>query len=342
VSLTENVPHEAIDPTTLDYSGRTCLITGGAGFIGSHLAEELVARGASVYVVDDLSSGWLANLGALPSHPRFRFYEGNVGSFSFLEELVERSEEIYHLAAAVGVEYVLRKPVETVARNLYPTERLLQLAAESGSKLFLASSSEVYGQGAASPMDESDPPVLAPPDKTRYIYALTKLLTEYLALAYHRQYGLKVVVGRFFNVVGPRQSGQYGMVIPRMVERALRTGTIQVHDDGNQVRCFMHVRDAVLAMLGLMNHPAAVGEVVNIGSDVPVTIREVAQRVAELLGQPVRIEYIPYEKAYGPGFQDVRCRVPSVRKLHALVRLPEPQGLHEIIRDVIEFQRQHL
>ncbi len=327
-----------IDPAQVCYEGRTCLITGGAGFIGSHLAEELLRRGARVLVLDDLSTGSVANIAALRGQERFEFYEGSVADWPGLEELVERCDEVYHLAAAVGVDYVVKYPIETVTRNIFPTERVLQLAAASRCRVFVASSSEVYGRGSAAPMREEDDTVLGAPDKTRYIYALTKLVDEYLALAYHRQRGLAVVIGRFFNVVGPRQSGRYGMVIPRFVSQALRGGPIVVHDDGNQIRCFMHVRDAVQVMIGLMNNPDAYGQIVNIGSDVAITIRQLAERVREAVGNSVPIKHISYEQAFGPGFEDVRCRIPSLAKLRSLVKLENPRDLAAILRDVIAFE----
>jgi len=340
--LTEASSPTPVDPAAIDYSGRTCLITGGAGFIGSHLAEELLGRGARVVVLDDLSTGQLANLERAQTFRTFRFIEAGVGEYEDLEQLISDADEVYHLAAAVGVDYVVRYPIETVTRNIFPTERVLELAAQHDRPLFLASSSEVYGRGSASRMRESDDMVLGAPDKTRYIYALTKLVDEYLALAYHRQRGLRVVIGRFFNVVGPRQTGRYGMVIPRFVTQALRGGPITVHDDGNQIRCFMHVRDAVAAIIGLMNNPAAFGQIVNIGSDTAITIRQLAERVREATGNHVRIEHIPYEAAYGSGFEDVRCRIPGLDRLRTLVKLGELRDLDSILRDVVQYERSRL
>lgn len=331
-----------VDPADIDYRGRACFITGGAGFIGSHLAEELVRRGARVTVLDDLSTGRVENLSELLATDRLTFIEGSVADYPGLEDLVARADEVYHLAAAVGVDYVVRNPIETVTRNIFPTERILELAAAYDRPVFLASSSEVYGRGSASRMKETDDTVLGAPDKTRYIYALTKLVDEYLALAYHRQRGLRVVVGRFFNVVGPRQTGRYGMVIPRFVVQALRGGPITVHDDGNQIRCFMHVRDAVSAIIGLMNNPAAVGQIVNIGSDTAITVRQLAERVRLVTGNHVEIRHISYEEAYGSGFEDVRCRIPSLDRLRSLVKLGELRDLDSILRDVVEYEQARL
>lgn len=317
-------------------STTTTLITGGAGFIGSHVAEALVARGDRVLVLDDLSTG---SRGNLPADPHIEFVEGSIADTDLLSDVVARVQAVYHLAAAVGVSFVTQFPIETVERNIHPTEQLLRLASERRVKVFLASSSEVYGKGSAQRMHEDDDMVLGSPAKTRYIYALTKLIDEYLALAYHRQRGLPVVVGRFFNVVGPRQSGRYGMVIPRFVSQGLGGGPIEVHDDGNQVRCFMHVRDAVRAIIELMRTPAAVGRIVNVGSDAAVTIRQLADRVAALLGRDVPVRHIPYSSVYAPGFEDVRCRIPDLSRLRELIGFEPRFGLDDILREVIAHER---
>jgi UDP-glucose 4-epimerase len=317
----------------------TTLITGGAGFIGSHLAEALIERGHRVLVLDDLSSGSPANLAGIAGHPQLQLVQGSVGDDSHLAKLVGQADYIYHLAAAVGVAFVTQFPIETVERNIYPTERVLKLASDRRSKVFLASSSEVYGKGSAQRMCEDDDMVLGSPAKTRYVYALTKLIDEYLALAYHRQRGLPVVVGRFFNVVGPRQSGRYGMVIPRFVNQTLDGGPIEVHDDGNQVRCFMHVRDAVRAIIALMDTPAVVGKIINVGSDAAVTIRQLAERVVQLLGRDVAIRHVPYAEAYAPGFEDVRCRIPDLTRLRELTGFTPRYTLDDILRDVIAFEQ---
>lgn len=317
----------------------TSIITGGAGFIGSHLAEALLERGHEVLVLDDMSTGQRENLAAVAEHPRLKVLEGSVADDPRLPELVRAADHVYHLAAAVGVSFVTQYPIETVERNIQPTERVLKLALERPSKVFLASSSEVYGKGSAERMREDDHVVLGPPEKTRFIYALTKLIDEFVALAYHRQRGLPVVVGRFFNVVGPRQSGRYGMVIPRFVAQALAGGPVQVHDDGNQVRCFMHVGDAVRAVIELMESPAAVGQIFNIGNDSGVTIRQLAEAVVSLANPSAPIEHISYAQAFGPGFEDVRCRIPDLTRLRGTINFVQRYSMEDILRQVIEAER---
>jgi UDP-glucose 4-epimerase len=317
----------------------TSLITGGAGFIGSHLAEALLACGHRVIVLDDFSTGSTANLAQIPQGAPITILEGSVADDPRLPELVEQADQVYHLAAAVGVSYVVQFPIETVERNIQPTERVLKLATKRPAKVFLASSSEVYGKGSAERMREDDDMVLGSPSKTRYIYALTKLIDEFLGLAYHRQHALPVLVGRFFNVVGPRQSGRYGMVIPRFVEQALGGGPVQVHDDGNQVRCFMHVRDAVRAVIELMHSPGAFGQIHNIGSDEAITIRQLAEMVVRLANPAARIEHVGYADAYAPGFEDVRCRIPDLDRLRKTIQFHTRYGLEDILRDVIESER---
>ncbi len=317
----------------------TCLITGGAGFIGSHLAEALLARGDAVAVIDDLSSGSRDNIAAIAEHPRFRFVEGSVADDPRLDELAAQADQVYHLAAAVGVSFVTQYPIETVERNIQPTERVLKLAMARKSKVFLASSSEVYGKGSAERMHEDADMVLGSPSKTRYIYAYTKLIDEFLGLAYHRQRGLPVVVGRFFNVVGPRQTGRYGMVIPRFVGQALAGGPVEVHDDGNQVRCFMHVRDTVRAVTELMESPAAVGQIFNIGNDEAITIRQLAELVVRLANPAAKIEHISYSQAFGPGFEDVRCRIPDLTRLRSTIHFMQRHSMEDILREVVEAER---
>jgi UDP-glucose 4-epimerase len=317
----------------------TSLITGGAGFIGSHLAEALLERGHDVVVLDDMSTGQRENLAAVTGHSRLELLEGSVADDARLPELVRAADQVYHLAAAVGVSFVTQYPIETVERNIQPTERVLKLAMARRSKVFLASSSEVYGKGSAERMHEDADMVLGSPSKTRYIYAYTKLIDEFLGLAYHRQRGLPVVVGRFFNVVGPRQTGRYGMVIPRFVGQALAGGPVEVHDDGNQVRCFMHVRDTVRAIIDLMDSPAAVGQIFNIGNDEAITIRQLAETVIRLANPSAKIEHISYAQAFGPGFEDVRCRIPDLTRLRGAISFVQRYSMEDILREVIEAER---
>ena len=291
----------------------TSLVTGGAGFIGSHLVESLLADGRRVVVLDDLSTGDAANLDAVRDHPGLRVVRDSIANEARLAELLEEADEVYHLAAVVGVRLVLEGPDRTVATNVGPTEVLLRRLAARPRPLFLASTSEVYGKTTKMPLSEEDDLVLGPTVRGRWIYACSKALDEYLALAHYRRSGLPVVVGRFFNVVGPRQIGRYGMVLPRFVDQALAGGPLVVHDDGRQVRCFAHVRDVVGAVRRLMAGPEAAGRVFNLGSDVPVTIRALAETVIRLVNPALEIEHVPYEQAVEPGFEDIRCRAASRR-----------------------------
>ena len=312
----------------------TTLVTGGAGFIGSHLVEELLARGRRVVVLDDLSAGSPANLAAVRDHPRLRVVVGDVGDADRLAALLDEAAEVYHLAAVVGVRRVLDEPARTTATNLGGAELLLRLAADRRTPVFLASSSEVYGKSPKVPLSEDDDLVLGPPAAGRWVYALGKALGESLALGYHRGAGLPVVVGRFFNVVGPRQVGRYGMVLPRFVARALAGRPLAVHGDGRQVRCFAHVADVVRGVLDLMACPDARGRVFNLGGDEPVTIRALAERVAALVAPGAAIEHVPYDEAYGPGFEDVRCRVPDLARARAVAGYRPRLGLDDAVRDL--------
>jgi UDP-glucose 4-epimerase len=300
------------------------------------LTEALLERGHEVIVLDDLSTGSHENLATIAGNSRLRVLEGSVSDDQRLPDLVREADFVYHLAAAVGVSFVTQYPIETVERNIRPTERVLKLACDRPSKVFLASSSEVYGKGSAELMCEDDDMVLGSPSKTRYIYAYTKLIDEFLGLAYHRQRGLPVVVGRFFNVVGPRQSGRYGMVIPRFVVQALAGGPVEVHDDGNQVRCFMHVRDTVRAVIELMESPAAVGQVFNIGNDEAITIRQLAELIVSLVNPFAKVGHISYAQAFGPGFEDVRCRIPDLSRLRGAINFMPRYSMVDILRDVID------
>lgn len=318
---------------------QTCLVTGGAGFIGSHLVEALLAAGRRVLVLDDLSTGSLANLEKVQSDPHLEIVIDSIANAIRLKELVERADEIYHLAAVVGVRLVLEEPERTVATHIAPTERLLQLASVRQKPLFLASTSEVYGKNPKLPLAEDDDLVLGPTSKGRWIYACSKALDEYLALSYHKRTGLPVIVGRFFNVVGPRQVGQYGMVLPRFVDQALAGGPLVVYDDGRQVRCFGHVADIVRGVLDLMHCPTAAGKVFNLGSDEAVTIRELAERVAWLVDPLLVIEHLPYAQAYAPGFEDIRARVPDLTRIRNTIDYRPQHRLDDILREVIAWKR---
>lgn len=321
------------------------LVTGGAGFIGSHLCEALVARGDRVVAIDDESTGSAANLESLSGHPRFTFQRGTLADRELTRRLVADADEVYHLAAAVGVQLIASSPIHTIEANVYLTELLLaelRRRQEAGAAvtLFLASTSEVYGKNPKAQWTEQDDLVFGPTTKARWSYGVSKAIDEFLALAYYRQHGLPVVVSRFFNVVGPRQTGRYGMVLPRLVDAALSGGPLIVHDDGKQTRCFAHVRDVVRMVLALMQSPAAVGEVFNLGSDQPVSILELAERVRRQANTAAAIEFQSYAEAFPPDFEDVRARVPSLEKLRGVLGPLPATPLDEIIREVIASKRE--
>lgn len=333
--------------------GRRALITGGAGFIGSHLAEALIADGYAVTALDDLSTGSEENIAHLD---KLELVVGDTADERLVEELVAESDVVFHLAAAVGVKLILAEPIESFRTNVLGTEAVLSAAERYGTKVLIASTSEVYGKVARLPQREDDDVLLGPTSISRWSYAACKMLDEFIGLAYARR-GLPVVCFRLFNTVGPRQSGFYGMVIPRFVDAALRGEPLQVHGDGSQSRCFLHVRDAVSAIMKLERAPQAVGEVFNIGSTESVTILELAERVIETVGTRNgrtlaalngngngkghgrtwgRIELVPYHEAYPNGdFEDIRARQPSVDKLHAATRWRARHDLDDILRDVV-------
>ena len=315
------------------------LVTGGAGFIGSHLTEKLLAAGHAVTIIDDLSTGREENLANVCDHEKLIFRKGSITDPVLLTEVMRGIDTVYHLAAAVGVKLVADDPVRTIETNIYPTETLLRHAAQQNIRVFLASTSEVYGKNPKEQWTEEEDLVLGPTSKPRWAYGCSKAIDEFLALAYHRKFGIPIVIGRFFNVVGPRQVGHYGMVIPRFVDRALANETLTVFDDGQQVRCFAHVDDVVQAVIKLTNDDSAAGEVYNIGSDTPVTIKALAEQVIALTGSKSGIKLEPYHTEYGSDFEDVRRRVPDLSKL--LVQLGEKPSrtLEQILQDVIAEKR---
>jgi UDP-glucose 4-epimerase len=318
---------------------QTSLVTGGAGFIGSHLVEALLALGRRVVVIDDLSTGALANLQGVREHPELRIHVDSVSNDRLLAELVEQADEVYHLAAVVGVRLVLEEPARTVATHVGPTETLLRLMDQRHRPLFLASTSEVYGKNPKLPLAEDDDLVLGPTSKGRWIYACTKALDEYLAMSYHARSGLPVVIGRFFNVVGPRQIGRYGMVVPRFIDQALAGSPLTVYDDGAQVRCFGHVRDIVRGVLDLMATPAAAGKVFNLGSDEAITVRQLAEHVVRLVDPRLAIKYIPYSEAYAPSFEDIRARIPDLSRIRSAIGFQARHGLDDILREILAWKR---
>jgi len=320
-------------------SGQTSLVTGGAGFIGSHLVEALLAAGRRVLVLDDLSTGSLANLERVRDHPHLQFFIDNINNERRVAELVEQADEVFHLAAVVGVRLVLDEPARTVATHIGPTELILRLVDARRKPLFIASTSEVYGKNPKLPLTEEDDLLLGPTSKGRWIYACSKALDEYLALSYYQRSSLPVVVGRFFNVVGPRQVGRYGMVVPRFVDQALAGGPLVVYDDGKQVRCFAHVADVVRGILDLMACSAAAGKVFNLGSDEAVTIRTLAERIACLVDPTLAIEHLPYARAYAPGFEDIRSRVPDLTRIRTTIGYQAKYRLDDILREIIDWRR---
>ena len=316
------------------------LVTGGAGFIGSYLTEALLARGDQVIVIDDESTGRFENLAAVANHLSLRIIRGSVGDAALLRDSLDSVSEVYHLAAAVGVALIAREPLQTIERNIYPTQLLLdelcrRHKAGQQVKFFLASTSEVYGKNPKSVWTEDDDLVFGSTTRPRWSYGASKAIDEFLTLACARQFGLPVVIGRFFNVVGPRQTGAYGMVLPRFVDAALAGQPVIVHDDGQQVRCFAHVHDLVAAVLKLLQTSTAIGQVFNIGSDQPISIRDLAQHVIAISGSKSPIEYQTYTAAYDQDFEDVRRRVPDLSRLRAAIGYQPKYGLPAIIRDVI-------
>lgn len=315
------------------------LITGGAGFVGSHLSEELLRRGHDVIVIDDLSTGTIRNISHLTGNKRFRYIIDTVANRSLLAELVDDADVIYHLAAAVGVKLIVESPVRTIETNIKLTELVLEMAQKKKRPVFIASTSECYGKSTDFPFREEGDLVLGPSSKGRWSYACSKLIDEFLAIAYHRERGLPTVVGRLFNTVGPRQTGQYGMVVPTFVRQALAGQPVTVFGDGQQSRCFTHVSDAVRALIGLMERPDAYGQVFNIGNTEEVSILGLAQRVIAQSGSTSEIVFVPYERAYEPGFEDMSRRVPDVGKIGQLIGWTPTISLERILDDVIGWCR---
>ena len=315
------------------------LVTGGAGFIGSHLADALLAGGNEVYAVDDLSTGSITNIDSLKHDPSFHYSNGSVTDLELMEDLVDRCDVIFHLAAVVGVRRVLEDPVRTIETNINGTSAILGLAKEKGKKLVLTSTSEVYGNSPQIPFQEETYLEVHPAMKSRWSYAWSKLMDETLSLAYWNQYGLPVVILRLFNTVGPRQTGRYGMVIPRLVGQALAGEPLTVYGDGQQSRCFAFVGDVVRGMIQLAECPEAVGQIVNLGNDQEVTIEDLAQMVRDIAGSPSPITYIPFEQVLGKDFEETRRRQPDLSKVRRLIGYRPTKDLPDIIRSVIDYQQ---
>lgn len=308
------------------------LVTGGAGFIGSHLVERLLADGCRVRVIDDLSTGRLDNLAPVLSDPRLEFIEGKVSQCPQLGDLLADTDFIFHLAAAVGVDLVVRSPIRTISTNLDETEAILAAASLRRTPLLLTSTSEVYGKSSKPAFSEEDDLLIGPPTLARWSYACSKLVDEFLAMAHAREKGLPTIIARLFNTVGPRQTGQYGMVLPRFLQAAKAGVPLRVYGDGRQARCFCYVADTVEALVRLQHCPAARGEVVNVGSDQEISILELAQLVIRLLGSISNVVHVPYHEAYSPGFEDMQRRRPVVDKCFRLTGFRPGTSLPEIIR----------
>ena len=318
------------------------LVTGGAGFIGSHLCELLLQRGHTVTVIDDLSTGQVENIAGLRAHPNFQFVHESITNLQVLERLTSQADIVVHLAAAVGVKLIVENPVHTIRTNIMGSEAVLTTANRYGCKVLITSTSEVYGKGVSVPFHEEDDCLLGPTSHSRWAYATSKMVDEFMGLAYQRQFGLPVVIMRLFNTVGPRQTGRYGMVVPRFVRRALRNAPLEVFGDGSQSRCFAYVGDVVGAIAGLAETPAAIGQVYNIGNTEEISIRDLAQRVIQLSGSRSDIHYVPYDEAYAPGFEDMARRVPCIDKIQALLGYQPRYNLEQTLSRVIEFERQRL
>lgn len=314
-------------------------ITGGAGFIGSHLAERHLERGDEVFIMDDLSTGSIENILHIKDHPNFTYYLESITHVQRTAELIDLCDTVYHLAAAVGVRLIVESPVKTIETNVRGTEIVLNFAAKKRKRVLVASTSEVYGKRDRIPFREDDDLVMGPTSKGRWSYACSKAIDEFLAIAYWKEKRVPTVVVRLFNTVGPRQTGMYGMVIPNFVTQALAGEEITVFGDGSQSRCFTHVNDVVGALMKLAEHPDALGEVYNIGSAREVTILQLAERIKELTGSTSPVVFVPYEKAYEEGFEDMMRRVPDIAKVNNLIGYEPTFSLDEILTSVIEYQR---
>lgn len=318
------------------------LITGGAGFIGSHMAEVLLARGDTVEMIDDLSTGSIGNIEHLKSNPHFRYAIDTILNEPLLAEMIDRCDVVIHLAAAVGVRLIVESPVRTIETNIRGTEAVLHHANKKKKLVVIASTSEVYGKANKVPFREDDDMIMGPTTKGRWSYACTKAIDEFLALAYHKEKRLPVIVVRLFNTVGPRQTGRYGMVVPNFVRQALMDQPITVFGDGSQSRCFTDVSDAVRGMLELLDETRAIGQVFNLGNNEEISIRDLAERVKSLVGSHSEIVTIPYEQAYEEGFEDMARRVPDVSKIHALTGFAPRVNLDTILERIIASQRESL
>jgi UDP-glucose 4-epimerase len=315
------------------------LITGGAGFIGSHLAERLIGDGHHVTLLDDLSTGRRSNIDHLLKHPKLTLHTSSVEDASLVDKLVGETDSVFHLASAVGVKLVAEEPIRTIKTTIHGTEVVLEAAHRHTKPVLITSSSEVYGKSNRVPFSEDDDVVMGATRFSRWCYAYSKGVDEFLGLAYHRQFGLPVRIVRLFNTVGPRQVGMYGMVLPRFVAAAVEGRPLQVYGDGKQTRCFCHVSDVVSALIRLMDMPASAGQVFNVGSDQEISMNDLAKRVIELAGSKSTIEHVPYEQAYGREFDDMPRRVPKLDKIRAAIGFKPTHTLDDIIKSIIDQPR---
>jgi UDP-glucose 4-epimerase len=315
------------------------LITGGAGFIGSHLAEHLLSGGHEVTAVDNLSTGSLNNIKSFKDRPGFKFVEGDVRDVKLMTDLAKRSEAIFHLAAAVGVKLIADSPVHTIETNIEGTEVVLEAANKFGRRILIASSSEVYGKNESVPFSEDDDIVLGSTRFSRWSYACSKAIDEFLALAFYQQYGLGVVIARFFNTIGPRQTGEYGMVVPRFVRRALRNEPILIYGTGQQSRCFCYVGDVVGAIVGLMNCKDTAGKVYNVGSVEEITIEALADKTIRITGSKSKKQFVSYEEAYGRPIEDMMRRVPNLKRIKTAIGWEPKTSLRQALEIIIESEK---
>ena len=317
------------------------LITGGAGFIGSHLAERLLGDGDEVVIIDNLSTGRLENIEAVKQHGKLEFVRGDIRDEALVQLLTSRCDVVFHLAAAVGVQLIADDPVRTIETNIGGTEIVLDAAGKFGRTIFIASTSEVYGKSESVPFREDDDIVLGSTCLSRWAYACSKAIDEFLGQAFYQQYGLDVVIGRFFNTIGPRQTGRYGMVVPRFVDWALRGEPIRIYGTGKQSRCFCNVHDVVEAVIGLMRSEKAIGGIFNVGSSEEVSIEELGDRVLALTGSRSRKEFVPYEVAYGRAIEDMMRRVPSTERIRETIGWQPRIDLDETLRTLIKAHREN-
>ncbi|MFN2412957.1 MAG: GDP-mannose 4,6-dehydratase [Pyrinomonadaceae bacterium] len=317
------------------------LITGGAGFVGSHLADNLISQGHEITVIDDLSTGRYSNVEHLEDTERFRLIIDTVLNEKLMEELIRETDRVYHMASAVGVKLIMERPVKTIETIFHGTDVVLGFCARYRKRVLIPSTSEVYGKGASVPFKEDDDLLTGATDKHRWAYACAKTLDEFLALAHWKETRLPVVVVRLFNTVGPRQTGQYGMVVPRFVQAAIKNEPIQIYGDGTQSRCFGHVQDVVEGLAKLLESPHCFGQVINLGNAEEVSIKQLAEKAIELTGGKSELHYVSYEEVYGDGFEDMRRRVPSLEKARRMIGYQPTRTLNDIINDVAaEFRKE--